>query len=208
MKICKGCRVEQAVIGGYCLACKHEMKSAFLREMAAGFAEADDEIRNADPHIYDDPRRMWTESGYDRASGKDHTAYGFWEELKRAGFHHSEDFIKQPPRKPPWPKPDIWWIPANFSYRVKDKVTEGWVDVPIEAVETKLGRKIPGEIRAKITFRQEIEECARRLLILLVYGCPPRIGPGKPPPKPKVDFNNSYGYYEDPAYMKYHKFTW
>lgn len=141
-----------------CGLCGRESKGSichkcFMVEFTAGFYEKDEEIRRANPHTY-----------YSKNS--------FWDDVGRA---------KVSP-KPPWPKPEIFWLPDYNGWRVKDTVTEGYVDVPVEAVEAMLGRGIESGLRARVLYRHEIEECAKRLLILLIYGCPPKLCAPKPEP--------------------------
>lgn len=160
--ICNVCGREN--IGTICPKC-------FMDNFQAGFNEADEEIRNANPHIYG--RTTWGETAYGQRQ--------FWEDINRSGF--------APKRKPPWPKPEIFWLPDFNGWRVKDPVTEGFVDVPVEAVEARLGRGIENGLRSRVIYRSEIEECAKRLLILLIYGCPPKLPTPKPEPKAKMDWN-------------------
>ena len=154
-------------IGTVCPKC-------FMDNFQAGFNEADEEIRNANPHIYG--RTTWGETAYGQRQ--------FWEDINRSGF--------APKRKPPWPKPTISWIPDFESrrgdWKVFDPVTEGWVLVPLEAVEARLGRPIENHLLGRYNPTQEILECARRLLILLIYGCPPKLSAPVPEPKDKTDW--------------------
>ena len=160
MNTCTICGTPNSARHRLCPSCKAKANQQFLNEFAYGFSEADDEIRNANPHIYGDGSKFYT-----------------------YGFDPAETWGKKS-RKQPWPKPDIFWLPDYNGWRVKDKVTEGYVDVPVEAVEAKLGRGIEACLRARVIYRAEIEACAQRLLILLVYGCKPKLNPAPPPPKP------------------------
>jgi hypothetical protein len=165
--ICMGCGKEGKT--AYCSRC-------FLREFQAGFDEADEEIRNSNPHIYGNTERMWT-------SGNK----SFWEDVRRASRETFADYASKQ-QKPPWPRPQITVISQGgyVNFEVRDPVTEGWVLVPLEMLEAKLGRTITRPAQTSGLHRADIEDCARRLLILLVYGCPPKLN-APPPEKPEVD---------------------
>lgn len=154
---------------------RERKRQQFADSFWEGFNEADQEIRNANPHIYGEPK--WA-SGY--------SSNQFWEDINRTNQRINEEVFGKK-RKQPWPKPEIFWLPDFNGWRVKDSVTEGYVDVPVEAVEAILGRGIEQGLRARVIYRAEIEECAKRLLILLIYGCPPKLCAPKPEPPSKSD---------------------
>jgi len=185
---------------GRCGECRARARKAFRETFAAefnaGFMEADEEIRNSNPHIYGadeaKPGFDYTAFRYakwDGASIDEETIRRLNEEIRKRHEQYVHDIFNreytnsfftdppftQRPKKQSWPKPEIFWLPDFNGWRVKDPVTEGYVDVPVEAVEAKLGRGIEAGLRARVIYRSEIEECAKRILILLLYGCPQRL---------------------------------
>lgn len=149
-----------------CDICKRQAEEDLISEFAAGFAEADDEIRYKNPHIFNDnPQTMWTTS---QQSFQD-----FVNSMSGFGRSYRYNYNPPPPPKPSWPKPTITYNFDKQTWRVKDQVTEGWVDVPLEMLEAHLGRHITSP--HLVTHRVEIELCAKRLLILLLFGCPQRL---------------------------------